>query len=425
MPRPRLGTAGLASACATLCLSLVLPAVAAPTLAYDRDAALFLKQRQAAEARQPGVFLARKRAAMSDSAIGFFRGSAPLFYRDVAEHGHLRAPVVIPIAGDLHLENVSAFTTASGRVTFDLDDFDEAVSAPYTWELARVLVSVRLHAREANLSSAASERLVKRFLKTYMDRLAAVTRSPELLTAPLTARLVPGPAAEAMAKAARGRRGELIAHFASGGRLKLGRKVKALDLGTARGITLAVEAYAARRSEPEGFFRVKDVARRMAGLASLSRQRYLVLVEGPTAADGDDLLLDLKAAGPPAAVPWVPAVPGSQAERVRKAWLHFVPDADRYLGLAPAGGGDLLVRELAPGRAEVRVGALSEARFTQFLDAVALVTARAHARSGKGAALLGDAESPETLHRELAPFSEAYARQVEADREIWKTYMDP
>ena len=426
MSRPCLQRIALLAACVCLLLAPASASLAAPTLAYERDAALFLKQRHAREARLPGVFLSRKYAAMSDSAIGFFRGSAALFYRDVNESHGLRVAFNIPITGDLHLENMSAFRTASGAITFDVDDLDEAVTAPYTWELARTLVSLRQHAQEANFSSAAAERLVRRFLKVYVERLTALEKSPRLLQAPITASLIPGPAAEAMGRAARAKRKGWLERHVDGGRLRLGRKVIALDLATARGLSQALEAYAQRRKEGTAYFRIKDVARRMAGLASLSRQRYLALVEGATPSDSDDILLDLKAAGLPAAHPWVQGARGSQAERVRKAWSYFVPDGDPFLGVAPAGGGGLIVREMSPFHAEVALEALTtEARFAQYVDAAALVAARAHARSGRAGDILGDLQDVEDLARRLSPFSEAYARQVESDREIWKTYMDP
>ncbi|MEB3221822.1 MAG: DUF2252 family protein [Candidatus Sericytochromatia bacterium] len=401
-------------------------ATAAPTLAYERDAALFLKQHHARAARTPGLFLARKYAAMSDSAVGFFRGSAPLFYRDLAEHPALSSPVVIPISGDLHLENMSAFRNSQGIYTFDLDDFDEAVDAPYTWELVRLLISLRLHAREANLSGAASDRLARRLLKGYVERLAALAADPAPLARPVAAREVPGPAAQAIAAATRGKRAAFLARFSEHGRLRTGKKVVTLDPSTSRGVTQALEAYALRRPEPVGFFKVKDVARRMAGLASLSRHRYLALVEGPGPGDADDVLLDLKEAGPPAAGPWVKATGRSDGERVKRAWDRFVPNADRFLGVVSAGGGSLVVRELTPWHGEVAVDELkTEARFSRYIDAAALVTARAHARSGRVPAILADAGTPDALFKRLATFSDSYARQVESDREIWRTYMDP
>ena len=122
----------------------------------------------------------------------------------------------------------------------------------------------------------------------------------------------------------------------------------------------------------------------------------------------------------------MPLPAGSQAERAREAWAYFVPGGDPYLGVVPGGGADFLVRRLVAARADVAVSELkSEQAFGRYLDAVALVAARAHARSGKVAAILRDAGGLEKLAARLAPFAESYAVQVEADREVLKTYVDP
>ena len=415
-------------------LASALVILAAPSAAakdwvsyvYARDAAEFLKRHHAHAMRRPGNQVQRKFAAMSDSAIGFFRGGAPLFYRDIAEHPELKSPVAIPLMGDLHLENVGAHRLADGRYAFDLNDFDEAFVGPYTWEIARGAVSVRLHAKNAGLPAPEQDRMARRFVASYVARLAAFGSAPKSVAEPLVAARVPGPAAGALADAAGADARAFFNAWILDGRLRPGKHVLALDPGTARFLVLGVEAYARGRKEPAAHFKVKDAARRIAGLASLSRMRYLVQIEGPSVSDGDDVLLDLKEQGPPAAVPYVPAPGGSQAERVRKAWAYFVPGGDPYLGVMPGGGADFLVRRLAPWRGEVEVEDLrGPEAFGRFVDVVALVAARAHARSGKVGAILKDAGGAEKLATRLAPFAASYARQVEADREILQTYVDP
>jgi hypothetical protein len=415
----------LAAMLAATVLAPPPPAEAAHVLwVYARDAADFLKRHHAAASRRPGNQVARKLAAMSDSPVGFFRGGAPLFYRDLTEHPALKSPVAIPLMGDLHLENLSAYRTADGRFAFDFDDFDEAFTGPYTWELARGAVSARLHAKAAGLPEAAWDRMPRRFVATYLGRLAAFSSAPKAITAPLTADRVPGPAAEAIADARKANPAKFLARWAAGGRLKPGKHVLPADPATARGLGLALEKYARGRKEPAGYFKVKDAARRVAGLASLSRMRYLVLVEGPSARDGDDVLLDLKEEGPPAAAPWIPAPAGSQADRVRKAWTYFVPDGDPFVGVAPGGGGDFLVRRLTPWRGEVDVEDLeTETRFGAYVDTVALATARAHARSGKAGAILKDAGGVSKIVTRIGEFAASYAQQVEADREILQCYV--
>lgn len=411
-----------------LVLAAATPVAAADWISfvYARDAMDFLKRHHAQASRRPNNQVARKLAAMSDSPINFFRGGAPLFYRDLTEHPGLRSPVAIPLMGDLHLENLGAHRLADGRFVFDLNDFDEAFTGPYTWELARAGVSTRLHAQAAGLAPEAQDRMVRRFVAGYLGAIARFGSAPKEIAAPLTADRVPGPAAEAIEDATEFDPREFFSRWIERGRLKPSRNVVPVDAATARGLASGLEAYARGRKEPAGFFKLKDAARRVAGLASLSRMRYLLLVEGPTAQEFDDLLLDLKEEGPPAATPFVPAPAGSQAERVRKAWAYFVPGADPFLGVMPGGGADFLVRRLAPWRGEVEVGSLrTEARFGAYLDAVALATARAHARSGKAGAILKDAGGAEKLAARLAPFAASYAKQVEEDRELLQAFVEP
>jgi uncharacterized protein (DUF2252 family) len=87
----------------------------------------------------------------------------------------------------------------------------------------------------------------------------------------------------------------------------------------------------ARDQEQPGFFRVLDVARRVAGTGSLGVQRFVVLVEGKGSPD-DNYLLDLKEARPSALAPYAPRRQPrwtNEAERV-------VTIQDRMQVVAPA-----------------------------------------------------------------------------------------
>nr|MBP9948286.1 DUF2252 family protein [Vicinamibacteria bacterium] len=166
-------------------LALQAPVAALPMWVYARDAADFLKQQHAAASRRPNNNVARKFGAMAENALGFFRGGAPLFYRDLTDHPALKSPVAFQLMGDLHIANLGAYRTMAGTFAFDLNDFDEAFVGPYTWELARGCVSIRLHARAARLGDAAQDRLVARFLTTYLDRLAGYAKDPRSVAPPL------------------------------------------------------------------------------------------------------------------------------------------------------------------------------------------------------------------------------------------------
>src|SRR3954466_3553021 len=79
----------------------------------------------------PRAFRRRFRTMAADP-FAFYRGSAPLFYADVAT---LEDPWVdehtsrVWIQGDLHAANYGTYMDAAGILVFDVNDFDEATWA--------------------------------------------------------------------------------------------------------------------------------------------------------------------------------------------------------------------------------------------------------------------------------------------------------
>ena len=97
--------------------------------------------------------LARKHARMGESPFVFLRGT---FYRWLqlwpAVCGHLtEAPRVLAV-GDLHLENFGTWRDREGRLIWGLNDVDEACELPYTQDLVRLATSAILAARGRRLS---------------------------------------------------------------------------------------------------------------------------------------------------------------------------------------------------------------------------------------------------------------------------------
>ena len=97
-------------------------------------------------AAAPAAFRAKFRK-MAAEPFAFYRGSAPLYYADVAR---LDDPWVdastrrVWIQGDLHAENFGTYLDGDGVLVFDVNDFDEAYVAPWTWDLRRLVASVAL-----------------------------------------------------------------------------------------------------------------------------------------------------------------------------------------------------------------------------------------------------------------------------------------
>ena len=85
---------------------------------------------------------------MAADPWAFFRGSACVFYTDLAAAGD--DPWVdersgrVWIQGDLHAENFGTYMDGAGHLVFDVNDFDEAYLGPWTWDLRRFVASLGL-----------------------------------------------------------------------------------------------------------------------------------------------------------------------------------------------------------------------------------------------------------------------------------------
>ncbi len=358
-----------------------------------------------------------KYRAMATSPFVFYRATAFLFYHDVASEKALSQALKAPLQGDFHLENLGTYRTAQGTFGYDLNDFDEAVTGPFSWDLARLGTSIHLAASEVGLSSEEREAMVVHFLSAYAKALNTLQRQPGLYKAPLDERhLTEKPAKEVMQARERFNRAAWLQEKAPNGRFPQDDKMRPVPPGEVTQLQQAIQTYVQTRREGPGFFAVKDTAMRIAGKGSLGRYRYSVRVEGPTPASQDDILLEFKEAAPPSASYAGIRSSSSDGARIVNAYRRFLPGADPYLGVTRLGKVSAYVREWLPDEAVKleKVNKVSEYR--DFLDSVALIIARAHSRNGKAAQM---ASQIPQLAPEIAAFAGRYAEQVNVD---WRQF---
>ncbi|PXY20768.1 DUF2252 domain-containing protein [Prauserella muralis] len=97
-------------------------------------------------AADPAAFRIKFRKMATDP-FAFYRGSACLFYSDVAR---LEDPWAdertsrVWIQGDLHAANFGTYMNSEGTLVFDVNDFDEAYVGHFTWDLQRFAASIAL-----------------------------------------------------------------------------------------------------------------------------------------------------------------------------------------------------------------------------------------------------------------------------------------
>src|SRR6185295_6655065 len=120
----------------------------------------------------PLFLLKVKYKRMSESAFRFFRGTCHLFYEDLSKENSFSSSPACWITGDLHIENFGSYKGDNGLVYFDVNDFNEAVLDPVTWEIARMTTSIFVAFDDLQIGPKETEEMVSLFLKTYSSFLA-------------------------------------------------------------------------------------------------------------------------------------------------------------------------------------------------------------------------------------------------------------
>ena len=369
--------------------------------------------------------LALKYDAIRSGAFRFLRGTCHLFYEDFPRRSALNDAPRTWISGDLHLENFGSYKGDDRIIYFDINDFDEAVLAPCTWELARFTTSVLLAARDYGIPARSATGLCRMFLDAYGEALGrGKARRVERLVAEGMVRTLLDALLQRPRLALLDRRTER-----RGGRrrLKLGKRALPVTAEQRRAVTAFLRNFA-KTEEHAGFFRVLDVARRVAGTGSLGVERFVVLVEGKGSPD-DNYLVDIKEARPTALAPYVPCRQPAwknEAERVVAIQERMQAAAPALFHAVKLGGRGFILRELQPtedrlGLDEpgVKIGKLESVMRTMG-SAVAWSQLRSGGRQGSAITdeLIGFA-GRSGWQADVLKYAQSSAKQVEAD---WKTF---
>jgi uncharacterized protein (DUF2252 family) len=241
--------------------------------------------------------LALKYAAMRKSAFAFLRGTCHLFYEDLPKSPLLKNAPAVWACGDLHLENFGSYKGDDRLVYFDLNDFDEALLAPCTWDLLRLLTSILVAGKTLRITPPQALTLCRHFLDAYVGAIQdGKARWIERDTAQ-------GLIKELLDKLQRRKRKAFLdaRTVKKVGRRKIridGKHALAASAAQKRRVRAFMIHFSRTQPNPN-FFRVLDVARRIAGTGSLGVERYVLLVAGKGSPD-KNYLLDLKQALPSA-----------------------------------------------------------------------------------------------------------------------------
>ena len=328
--------------------------------------------------------LVLKFSKMRANPFAFLRGTCHLFYDRLAATPGLDPVPVTWVCGDLHLENFGSYKGDNGLVYFDINDFDEAALAPCSWDLIRFLASVLVAARTIAVKQPAARAFGQIFLDAYANALVGgKARWVERQTVQGIVKRLLDDLQTRTRLAFLARRTER-----RGSRRVLrtdGKKALPVTAAQREQVVSFMRTFAREQPAPR-FFRVLDVARRIAGTGSLGVERYAILVEGKGSPDGN-YLLDLKLALPSSLVaylktrqpPWK-----SEADRVVDIMRRMQAVSMAFLHPVVMAGGAFVLRGLQPSEDRVALPATTKGlrQFHGAMTVMAQNLAWAQLRSG-------------------------------------------
>jgi uncharacterized protein (DUF2252 family) len=372
--------------------------------------------------------LALKYKAMKKDAHAFFRGTCHLFFEDWPRHDSLNNAPPVWACGDLHVENFGTYRGDNRRLYFDIADFDEALLAPCTWDLARLLASILVAAKAFGLGRKLALGLCDIFLDAYCWAL----RDGK-------ARWIERDLARGLIKSAFNRLDRKTPSDFIRDRTVRGSGATQLLIDKEHTLPIShqerqrvrefMRAFAQEQKDPL-FFRELDVARRIAGTGSLGVERYTILIDGGKT-PATRFLLDLKAATPSALAPYAPTRQPrwkSEAHRVVKIQRRAQAISPALLQPVQIDSKPYVISELMPTQDKIE---LKKTNATQEqLDVLArdagLIVGWSELRSGgrDGSATIDELHAfwkRRKLCRALVEYAQSYAGVAYRD---WKEFSE-
>ena len=334
---------------------------------------------------------------MAAGPFAFYRGSACLFYADM-EHKEDRwaddRTSRVWIQGDLHAENFGTYMNGAGVFVFDVNDFDEAYLGHFTWDIQRMVASVALLGWMKAISDADIAELIETYVRAYLQQVRYFVESDRDHAYSLRLETTEGDVKEILLQTRMNTRVDLLERMTliDGGyerRFRRGPGVRELDDAERAAVQAAYTAYLETIPEEKRFrsltYQVKDiVGRKGFGIGSAGLPAYNVLVEGPTQALENDVVLSMKQ-GNVAAPSRI--VHDDRIERYFKHHGHrtavsqraLQAHADPWLGYTEMAGVGFVVSELSPYVEDLDWSDLTEpGQMAPVLDYLGRATAKVH-----------------------------------------------
>jgi uncharacterized protein (DUF2252 family) len=375
-------------------------------------------------------YTAMKYEQMAANAFRFFRGTCHLFYEDLSGRDPLPGSPATWISGDLHLENFGTYKGDNRLVYFDVNDFDEGVLAPATWDVVRMVTSIFTGCESLGIDDKNTMKLARLFLEVYAGTLdKGKARYLEIETAH-------GIVRQFMEKIGRRKQKELIRQRTEEG--KKGKlclridKVRYFPIEKAlrKELKTHIGKWVDGHPLVKGRFRVLDACFRVAGTGSLGCRRYVFLFQD-IEERAKYMLIGMKEALASSLQSWL-TLPQphwiSEAERVVAIQRRMQNVCPALLGTTLFQGHSYVVKEMQPLEDKINFLVVRD-RYRDIacvVEDMAFLTASAQLRSAgrQGAAGPDDLivfGQDSRWQQPLLDYAMAYATQVKKDYQEYFT----
>ncbi len=373
---------------------------------------------------------------LAGSLFSFFRGTAFLFYRDMAGEDAWM-PTVLTL-GDVHPENFGVMPNAHNVPIFGVNDFDEAYYAPFTWDLKRGAVGFMIGAEEeGGHGRKRQKKIARHFVEGYVDGIRGFAEKGNEIDHELRIDNAPKLIRKLIENSLEDRESWLLDDYLDEFKRGFRSDEDLVPLSKRRGefqelIDRLVEERGIEPPARAGEMRVKDVAmRRGQGTASLGLPRYYVLIEGKRADGSDDLIIEFKRARRSALAGLAPPTNhqfDTPGDRIAHAQSVQLVRGDIFYGSIDFEGMSFMSRERAPYRGDIDLDDLSKKGWSEYAGICGRMLAHAHSLSDEIGAFDHDIEpmilkaiGPRDLFvDDIVRFADDAAERIRRDHEAFK-----
>jgi uncharacterized protein (DUF2252 family) len=409
-----------------------------------RDRADPVELLQASDAGRVPELIPIRYGRMLQTPFTFYRGSAGVMAADLATTPSMG--VNVQACGDCHLMNFGGFATPERNITFDINDFDETLPAPWEWDVKRLVASFVLAARSIGLSDAAGRDAAVSCARSYRERLREVAEMSPLKAwyTHIGLEDVLNAFDDRAAKKRMRKRIEKIAGQKDrssdlvypklaemvGGEVHIKDQPPLIfhpDFTRAPNfkpvVDKALADYRATLSDDRKAlldrYRLVDVALKVVGIGSVGRYCAIGLF---MSSSNEPLFLQFKQAVPSVLEPYAgKSLYDNAGERVVQGQRLMQSASDIFLGWSTGlEGRQVYVRQLRDAKIKPLVETLNRSLLESYGQLCGWALARAHGRASHPWLVSGYIGTSEAFEKAMGKFAIAYADQAERDHAALK-----